>query len=164
MLGFLSYWALWFGLGALADLLGVNLTPYDIMLELASGLLLGAAMVATYQWFTTAVAAVKEAKEGYDFLNLSIFLTMFGLVYQRIWASGNRWLAEPTWMQQSPIGIPLILWTLFFGALFLLAAPETTRGIIPFRNWLGVITGVAIGCVLAGITIGFFLGQATPQF
>lgn len=158
--GFMSYWVLWFGLGASARGLGIELTNNEIMLELCSGLVLGAAPILTYTWFTSAVQALKEGgRDDYSFLNFAIFTLCAAITYQRVWVTANRWMERPEWMQESAL-MPLAPWSIFFGLVLLLMAPDTREGTIPIKNWWLLLATTLIGTAVASITVGFFLGRA----
>jgi len=160
VVGFLSYWVLWFGLGAMARGLGLERTNNDIMLELCSGLVLGAAPILTYTWFTSAVQALKEGgKDDYSFLNFAIFTICGAITYQQLWITTMRWLGRPEWMLESALR-PLATWSIFFGLVILMMAPETKEGTIPVKNWWLLLATALIGTSIASVTVGFFLGQA----
>lgn len=160
--GFFSYWLFWWLIEAAVYALGIELTTYDIMTELASGLVLGLAPVVAYSWLSSAVKALKEGREGYHYLNFAIFVIAMGLTYQRIWGSLLRWFERPEWMLSSSLS-PLAPWTLFFGLVFLITAPGTTENLIPNRNWLLLLAAILIGVAVSSVTVGFLLGQNLPQ-
>lgn len=157
--GFLSYWALWYALGALAEWLTLPISGSDIMIELSSALVLGAAPIVAYTWFSSAIQAVREGgREDYSFLNFSIFILVMAISYQRLWATATRWLDRPEWMLESAL-MPLAPWSIFFGLIMLLMTPNTTQGSIPAGNWWRVVAASIIGTALAFTTLGFYLGR-----
>lgn len=161
--GFFSYWIIWWVVEALVYALGVDtFTTFDVMTELASGLVLGLAPVVAVSWLTSAIKAIKEGKEGYNYLNFAIFVLAVGMTYQRIWGNALRWFERPDWMLSSALS-PLAPWTLFFGLVFLIVAPETTDDLVPNRNWIILVSAIALGAAISGITVGFLLGQNIPQ-
>lgn len=164
LLGFFSYWIIWFGIDALVGHFEITrVTTFDVMMELSSGLVLGIAPVVGYGWSKTIYRSFKEGSgEGYDLLSFSIFVLMAGLIYQRVWSNLLRWLERPEWMLTSPLA-PLAPWTIFFGIVFLLLAPGTTENNIPNKNILLLMAAVAVGSAISAGTVGYFIGQALPS-
>lgn len=132
---------------------------FDIMTEVASGLVLGAACVVSYRWFWPALDAVRTgAKQGYELLNLGIFFLSMALIYQRIWVNVTRWLDRPDWLITSSLG-PLAAWSIFWGLAVVIFAPDTAGAGIPNRNYLMLGIACACGSLFAGITIGLQLAR-----
>jgi len=133
------------------------------MIELSSGLVLGAAPVVTYLWFSAAKQAVTEGGEDdFSFLNFGLFTTFLFLSFHRVWATLDRWMERPAWVTEYfSFLLPTILFGLFLGSVFLILTRDTRRGSIPIGNWKNFLISVAIGIAVAFMTIGFFLGKIT---
>lgn len=134
---------------------------YTLMVELASSLVLGASFVVAMTWARTAYEAVRHgARDGAGLLSLGIFVLATAVFINRSYASAFRWLDRPEWLLLSPLN-PLGPWSIFWGLAIILLAPGTVKAQVPARNFLYIVGAVFLGSLVAGITFGLFLANAT---
>ncbi|QXV73579.1 hypothetical protein [Rhizobium phage RHph_X2_30] len=126
----------------------------EIMIELASSLLLGACCSVMIRWAGAAYSSVRSGgKEGENLLALAIFSLGASIFFHRSWANLVRWSDRPEWMLESPVAA-FAVWIMAVSMAMIILAPGTVRGVVPLRNLLWLFASGCIGSLVAGIMIG----------
>lgn len=128
-----------------------------IMLEVASGLALGAAGTLTLQWLGSAIRAMRDGpSEGPGMLAMGLVGMGCSLMLQRFYANVLRWLDRPDWIVDSSFAA-FIPWIMFTACVLMILAPGTKKNDVPTRNYVWFMFAAGVGIFIAGISVGYSL-------
>jgi hypothetical protein len=142
--------AAWSAVGAAATYWIFDLfLPHEQMIEISSDLVLGATTAGLIRYSREAGLAMREGREGPDFLLVAIWSTMAILFTHRVYAIVLNAYDRPQALLDSPIG-SFIVWMMAWACTMFLIAPDAVNGRIPTKS--RVLIGVAL--FIAGLVSG----------
>lgn len=148
LVGFVTYWVL------------AAFVPGPVLKDIFDSLALGVAVTIAITWQGAAWRAFKEgATEGEWQLVIAVFLLWVVLIMQRIYSIWFTFMGRPDWITQSPIPGFMAYSIMLAGILFL-----TSAGLVdeerPRRYLWHIVFAIGLGCLVAGVVIGFALDNS----
>jgi hypothetical protein len=149
--------AAWSAVGAAAAYWAFDFfLPHEQMVEISSDLVLGATTAGLIRYSRDAGFAMRDGREGPDFLLVAIWSTLAILFTHRIYAIVLNAYDRPQALLDSPVG-SFIVWMMAWACLMFLIAPDAENGHIPSRSRLLIGFALFVAGLVSGISIAVSL-------
>jgi hypothetical protein len=124
--------------------------------NLSYALVLGISFAVLLRWARDAAIALREGREGYDFLIFGVFSIALVIFLQRVWVVAISVYNRPPWLVETPVRA-FIPWMLAWSCSLVLIAPDTSNGKISSRSLYLIMLGVFVAGMASGIMVSVSL-------